>query len=226
MRAFIFSVFLILFNPAARAQVEKISAEQLDKWDFYGLGTKVVDSHDIFLMKEDPTQSKGVIVISPRPYSKNVVMRFEAMSLTPATVLVAVLSLSDHGGAGEITIAEGYDGTNGKWGAGASDCYFVVYKSEAHNHFPFLRKRSFPKKTKGWNVQYEHHRNIMKHGVFHSVEVGRTNTTIWLKIDGKKIFKYKDPTPFGSGHLALRIRGTAGEYAACFIKDLEIAEDQ
>ena len=224
MRSFVFSVLFTSLSLGAWAQTEKISAKQLDEWDFYGIGTKVVDSHDIFLMKEEPGESRGIMVISPRPYGENVAMKFKAMSLTPATVLVAILSLSDQGRPEEITIAEGYDGTNGKWGAGANDCYFVVYKSEAHNHFPFLRKRSFPSKTKGWNVEYEHHRNIMKHGIFHSVEVGRTGTTIWLKIDNKKVFKYKDLNPYGGGHLALRIRGTAGEYAACFIKDLEIAE--
>jgi hypothetical protein len=32
----------------------------------------------------------------------------------------------------------------------------------------------------------------MQNGVFHSIEAGRKKGKIWLKIDGKKVLKYKD----------------------------------
>ena len=71
-------------------------------------------------------------------------------------------------------------------------------------------------------VEFESGKNVMQCGTFHHVEVGRKQGNLWLEVDGNKLFQTKDQRPHGAGHVAIRIRGTAGEYAACFIRNLEI----
>ena len=64
--------------------------------------------------------------------------------------------------------------------------------------------------------------NLMIAGVYYDVEVGKYQGKLWLAIDGKKVFETEDKEPLKGGHLALRIRGTAGFKAGCLIKDLEV----
>lgn len=225
MRKLALLIIVIVLSSAGYAQVEKISAKELGEWTFYGIGTTVVDHHDLFLMKESEQDSKGAMVVSPKAYGENVVMKYDVMSLTPASVCVAILSLSDKGESQTITIAENYDGANGKWGAETWQCYFFAFRNQAHNHFPFLRKRSKPEIDEAPRFIDYYDKNVMQNGMFHSIEVGRKNGKIWLKIDRKKILKYKDENPYSGGHLAIRVRGTAGEYASCFIRNLEIIEN-
>lgn len=206
------------------AQKETFSAADLGEWDFYGMGRTVVDNHDLFLIKEAEHESRGAMIISPKSYGENVVLEYDVMSLTPATVCVAMMSLSDYGDDTQLTVAEGYDGANGKWGNDGSQCYFFVFRNEAHNHHPFLRKRSKPEDKEAPRFVDYYHKNVMKNGIFHHIEVGRKGGNFWLKIDGKKILSYKDDKPYGGGHLAIRIRGTAGEYASCFIRNVVITE--
>jgi hypothetical protein len=41
-------------------------------------------------------------------------------------------------------------------------------------------------------------------------------------VDGEKIVETEDESMLPGGHMAFRIRGTAGFKAACLIRDLEI----
>ncbi|TRX71893.1 hypothetical protein [Carboxylicivirga sp. M1479] len=208
----------LLFLSLTKAQ-DKESVKQLDEWTFYGEGTKLLEGHGQYLLKENPKGSKGVGLISPVSYSENVMMRYKAMALTPATVLVAILSASDHGASSDLRIADDYDGTIKFW-SGGCDNYFFAFHNAAHNYPPFVRR--FDDERMMLDIAKN---NVMHVGKYYAIEVGRKKNTIWLKIDGKTILKYKDPKPYSGGHLGLRIRGTGGEYAACLIKDFEIVTD-
>lgn len=216
-KVLIFTLFVSL-NGILNAQ-DRNSVKQLENWTFYGLGTKLLEGHGQYLLKEDPVESKGVGLISPQSYSTNVVMKYKAMALTPATVLVAIISASNHGADTSLTLPENYDG-NIKFWSGGCDNYFFAFHNAAHNWPPFVRR--FDDKRKMLDIAKK---NYMHVGKYYEIEVGRKNETIWLKIDGKTVLKTKDPSPYSGGHLGLRIRGTAGEYAACLIKDLEILSE-
>jgi hypothetical protein len=209
---------LILSWPVSYGQGRE-SVKQLDEWTFYGQGTKLLEGHGQYLIKENPDASKGVGLISPESYSTNVVMRYKVMALTPATVLVAILSASDRGESSQLSLPENYDGSIKFW-SGGCDNYFFAFHNAAHNYPPFVRR--FDDKKVMLDVDKK---NRMHVGKYYSIEAGRKDNKIWLKIDGKTVLKYVDTKPYASGHLGLRIRGTGGEYAACLIKDLEIISD-
>lgn len=213
---------VLLAPVCVAAQTQHLSPEDLFNWSFYGQGTKLVESHNSFFMKEDPAQSEGVMIVSPESYGENVVVKYDVMTLTPASVLVAILSASNPGSDAGLTIPEDYDGSMNLW-INDVESYFYAFRNGPHNFTPFIRKYPVPAGQDPALVSYE--KNIMHPGVFYAVELGRRGNKLWLKIDGKKILETTDNEAWGGGHIAFRIRGTAGEYAACLIRNVEISEE-
>lgn len=219
---FITLALLVMMSAMAVAQTKQVTLEELNEWTFLGQGTKMVESHNSFFMKEAP-QSEGVMILSPGTYSDKVVVKYDVMTLTPATVLVAILSASNLGNDEEITIPKDYDGTMKLWIEDVQS-YFYAFRNGPHNFTPFIRK--YPVADGGNPALVSLDKNIMSCGNFYSVELGRDGNKLWLKVDGKTILETKDETPFSGGHIAFRIRGTAGEYAACLIRNLEITTEK
>jgi len=217
---FIIIAVLAFFNLTIYTQ-NRDAVKQLEEWTFYGQGTHLLEGHGQYLLKENPESSKGVGLISPKSYSTNVIMRYKVMALTPATVLVAILSASNHGNNTDLKLPDNYDGTIKYW-SGGCDNYFFAFHNAAHNMPPFLRRFD---EGVGRTMLDIDKKSRMHLGKYYNIEVGRKANVLWLKIDGKTVLKYKDPNPYSGGHLGLRIRGTGGEYAACLIKDLEIISE-
>ncbi|WP_372772947.1 hypothetical protein [Mangrovibacterium sp.] len=215
----LFICMAVLLSTALHAQTEKLSPEDLNSWSFFGQGSKMVESHNMFFMKEDPAYSDGVMIVSPESYGEEVVVRYEVMTLTPATVLVAILSASNPGEDANLTIPADYDGSMKLW-IDDVESYFYAFRNAPHNFTPFIRKYPVPKGQDPALVSAD--QNIMYPGVFYSIELGRNKASLWLKIDGEKILETSDGNAWSGGHIAFRIRGTAGEYAACLIRNMEI----
>lgn len=75
-----------------------------ETWTSYGMGVVRYQNRMLFLQEAEET--KGVGVMSPEAYGENVVLRYEIMPITPASVCVAVLSASDKGDGKSLTFAE------------------------------------------------------------------------------------------------------------------------
>ncbi len=220
-RKLLLAFFAMTTSLMMCAQTVKVSPEELNTWPFYGQGSKMVESHNMFFMKEAP-ESNGVMIVSPESYSENVVVRYDVMTLTPASVLVALLSASDPGKDTKLTIPKDYDGSMNLWIEDV-ESYFYAFRNAPHNFTPFIRK--YPLGNRKDPAIASYHKNIMHPGVFYAIEIGRKKDTLWLKVDGEKILETKDENAFSGGHIAFRIRGTAGEYAACLIRNLEISKN-
>ena len=130
-----YAVTVVWLFSISATFAEEFSAKQLNDWDFYGVGKKGVDSHGIFLMKETPNSSKGVMVVSPKSYGTDVVLKYDVMALTAPTVCVVILSASDKGKTDTVTIPQKYDGDVRPW-INKYDNYFFSFRNEAHNHHP------------------------------------------------------------------------------------------
>jgi len=211
-------IFSTLIAMGTWGQSQTITPEQLDTWPFYGKGEKMVESHNMFFMKET-AGSQGVMIVSPESYPDNVVVKYDIMTLTPATVCVAILAASNPGEDTRLTIPNNYDGAMNFW-INDAESYFYAFRNGPHNFTPFIRKYPVAEGQDPALVSYD--KNIMHPGVFYSVELGQNGNKIWLKINGKKILETKDEKAYKGGHIAFRIRGTAGEYAACLIRNVEI----
>jgi hypothetical protein len=212
----LFGIFFgILFTLSAAA--EQVSVEDLNsKWSFHGIGSRRTQGA-MFYMRED-IDSKGVMIVSPETFSRDMTVRYEIMPMSAASVCVVMLSASDTGDGKTLTIPADYDGAMGHWTQNVNN-YFFAFHNAAHNRTPFAIR--FPaKKEIGQNSE-----NVMRSGEFFTVEAGCRQGRQWLKINGRLMFEGEDDAPLGGGHLAFRLRGIAGEPASCLIRNLTIEED-
>jgi len=77
--------------------IEKaINSSELSSWSLLGKGEVSIRGVSISLQKAD--DAKGIMLVSPQGYANDVIVRYKTLALTPATVLVAFLSVSDLSG--------------------------------------------------------------------------------------------------------------------------------
>lgn len=194
---------------------EVVSAQDLASWDFWGMGKAFASGGSAFCLTENDS-TVGAVMISPASYGGDVIVRYKTLALTSATVLVFMHSATDVD-SDKLTIPSGYNGNMGMW-VNEKDNYFYAFRNAPHNYPPFLRKYPVP----GGDALAMAEENFMLPGVYYSIEIGRVGNKLWLSVDGEKIIETEEKSILPGGHLAFRIRGTAGFKAACLIKDVEI----
>ncbi|HYW94910.1 MAG TPA: hypothetical protein VE870_04935 [Bacteroidales bacterium] len=219
-RNFVLVLFISLLAGSAYGQTKDfgltkhaVSPKELANWNLVGNGQVDILGSQIAMQESD--DSKGIMLVSPNAYGSDIIVRYKVLALTPSTVLVALLSLSDEGEPGSLSIPEDFDGSLGLF-TGQKENYFFAFKNAPHNVTPFVRKS--PKGTKLGSAT----KNTMIAGVYYDIEIGKYQEKLWLSVDGVKVFEARDSDPLKGGHLSLRIRGTAGFKAGCLIKDLEV----
>lgn len=198
---------------------EVVSDQDLASWDFRGMGKAFASGGGSFCLTENDS-TLGAVMISPTSYTGDVVVRYKTLALTSATVLVFMHSATDVG-SDKLTIPEDYNGNMGLW-VKNKDNYFYAFRNAPHNFPPFLRQYPVP----GGEALVMASENFMLPGVFYSIEIGRVGSMLWLSVDGQKVFETEDESILPGGHLAFRIRGTAGFKAACLIKEVEIYSEK
>ncbi|MCG8306886.1 MAG: hypothetical protein MI975_05790 [Cytophagales bacterium] len=192
----------------------KIDSEELLTWEKWGKGEISKWRTAVCLKETDETS--GVMLVSPKSYGEDVVVKYRTLALTPATVMVMMLSVSNDGDTRALDIPQNYDGGIGPW-LNEKENYFFAYRNAPHGVKPFVRKN--PNSSKPLIMAEE---NIMIPGLYYDVEIGRSGAMLWLTIDDKRVFEVEDENPLSGGHIAIRIRGTAGFKAACMIKDFTV----
>ena len=208
---------LVLFVYVVHGQtVTKYSAKDLESWQSLGAGKGYV-THSQFMM-EEVEGSIGFMIFSPEKY-KDVIFRYEVMTMNPATVLVALLNASDMGNSTGLTISDDNKGSFGYWTKEAED-YMFGFRVMAHNSTPFLRKHPA---TDGVSTTIGlAEKDVMHSGWRHTVEMGKKGSDIWVKIDGETLINVMDDKPLDAGKIAIRVRGTAGILGKSMIRNLEI----
>ncbi|MCY1723109.1 hypothetical protein OU798_22365 [Prolixibacteraceae bacterium Z1-6] len=212
-------VCLLLISAQLFAQTKEYSLEEIERWQTVGRGNGYV-THGQFFM-EEVEGSKGFMLLSSRKY-KDVVLRYEVMTLNPATVLVAILNASDIGDSSELTITGNSD-SFGFWASEVED-YMFGFRVMAHNSTPFLRK--YPIESGKNNQIGLAEKDVMHSGWRHQVECGKKGNRLWLKIDGVILIDVEDEEPLNTGKIAIRVRGTASELGKCMIRNMEIEGEE
>ncbi len=199
-------------------QAEEIPTQTIaENWTSYGMGIVRYQNRMVFMQEAEET--KGVGVMSPEAYGTHVVLRFELMPMTPASVCVAMLSASNQDD-GSLEIPQDYDGGIGMWTRDSNN-YFFAFHNMAHDTMPFIR-RFQPEFTQFAIAE----NNVMQAGKFHTVEVGRNGARLWLEVDGVRLLEAEDPDPLPGGHIGFRIRGINGMQAACLIRNVSVLTDE
>lgn len=197
-----------------QAKTYRMSPAELNTWALWGQGAISTWGDQTSLQEADET--KGILLVSPQIYGSDVILRYQTMALTPATVMVTLLAMSDPGDASVLTIPSDYDG-GVNLVTQDTENYFFAFKNAPHNNTPFVQR--FPDST---DVLVAASENKMIAGVYYEIEIGKKKGKLWLKIDNELIFETEDKDPLAAGHIALRLRGTAGFKAGCLIKDMVI----
>jgi len=213
--AFILSTTISISQTTLKEyKKQDITTSQLKTWQLLGKGA--VSKWGTQLSLQESEKSKGIMLISPKTYGDDVIITYKVLALTPATVIVNMLSVSDKGMDTHLNIPKDYDGSIGLWSK-QKQSYFFAFKNASHNVTPFVKKL-----PNGINPLQSYKNNFMTAGVYYEVEVGRRGNKLWLKIDGKNIIDTKDELPLSNGKIAIRLRGTAGFKAGCLIKEFTI----
>lgn len=190
-----------------------LTAQDLLKWKFYGMGDITASPFGDGIILKESAQTKGIILISPDVYD-DVTLRYKVVALNPATVLVNFLALANKDEK-TLNIPEGYDGGINIWND-EKPGYFIAFRNAPHQELPFLKKKPRGKLlAKSRYLQ-------MNTGVTYAIETGKINNKIWLKINNKIIFNFKDDSSSKSGKIAFRIRRLNGFPAACLVHDVSI----
>ena len=195
-------------------QEEIVDYEALSQWQLLGKGSVSPNMNvQTCLMESDDSQ--GVMLLSPTYYKGDVVVKYKALALTSASVFVTILSATDTD-TQNLTVPEDYDGGMGLWMNAAAN-YFIAFKNAPHGATPFIVKNP------GYRMSAKAaEQDKMLAGLYYDIEVGKEAGNLWLSIDGEKLLSWKDPSPIQGGHIAFRLRGTAGLKAAGLIKNLKI----
>lgn len=193
---------------------DTLDVNTLLTWNSYGLGYIGGFRNQALQMTEDKN-SKGLMIISPKSYGRDVSVSYEVMTLRPATVLVIMFSSSMAEESDKLILPEGFDGDLTKWPQNAQD-YFFAFHNAPHFRYPFVTRRS----PSGGKLLQEADRSYMNTGVWHKVEAGSAEGRIWLTIDDKIVLDTIDSDPLGPGHISFRIRGSGTEVASCFIRNV------
>lgn len=192
------------------------SVDELLEWTRRGQGY-VDDFRGQALQMAEQDGSKGVILSSPERFGTRTIVRFQAFTLTPGTVLVTMLSASDEADQHHLSIPVKNRGGAGFWVNNTSN-YFFAFHNAAHMKKPFVVR--FDNGEKDLIAQAEE--RVMNTGRWYDVEVGRWKDRVWLKIDGNTLFQGTDADPASGGHVVLRIRGTGIQQANCLVRDLRV----
>ena len=220
LKAGIFSTTLLLAGTGF-AKETSVTANTLADWSFQGTGFKALDTtNNQILLSEEPG-SKGVMLVSPSGYGNNVTLQYKVKPLSPESVLVAALAVSNKGTESSMTFPDQYDG-NMKYLITEADNYFFAFHNSAHKKTPFVRK--YPQALPGKDALTSAPENLMT-TEWHDIEVGKLNGKIWLSVNGKQVLSYQDDDMLGKGHIAFRLRGTKTRIASALIKDVTIIEN-
>ncbi len=193
---------------------QKISAEDLAKWKQLGKG-KVFTVFNAQTCLSEAEDSQGLMLMSPETYG-DVILKYKVLALTPATVLVTVLSASDLSGGNSLNIPTDYAGGMKLLNEDSKN-YLFAYKNAPHAANPFVLKNPGSVQTSNATAP-----DLMVAGIYYDVEFAKTGKNIRMSIDGKKIVEMLDNSPLGKGNILFRIRGTAGLPASCLIRDISI----
>lgn len=216
MKNVLLIIVLFLSFTVKSQTTHKFLPADLVKWSTLGDGRASVIAGQLYM--EETEGSVGFNILSPEIYG-DVVLRFEIMTMNPATVMGALLNISDLGNSTNLTITEGNKGSFGFFTKEIEN-YFFGFREMAHNTMPFIRKSPVAGTDQG-NLGLADH-EPMQSGWRYLVECGKNGTRLWLKIDGKTIVDVTDDKPLDAGKIGIRVRGTGSDLGKCMIRNLEI----
>jgi len=207
--------------PPLTASTQKIYApEDLSRWTLVGIGSAEVDAAEKAWRLFEGKESKGITLVSPDRFERNVILRFSAKPLQAKGVNVIMISISDKDSGGPAVLPSQSDGAMGVFTTDNVADYMAAF------HTGFHQPNSFIKRHPG-DVLIAEAKDMATAEAWYDVEFGRRENRLWLKINGTLVCEGEDknPAPLGGGAVGFRLRGPGDGTYSCLIKDVRVIHD-
>ncbi len=205
-----------LFASCSRQSAVGNPEEDLSAWRMVGAGRLERVDGSVYRFTEG-ADSRGVTLVSPHPYGRNVTLSFKIKPERYEGVCVVLLSASD--GAGGLDIPPDDDGGMAFWSEGSVRNYMIAFHVAYHQPNLFIRKN--PGMTEIAMTP-----DVVNEEKWYDMEIGRSGERIWVKADGVVALEGTDPESGGvpGGHIGIRLRGPGDGSYSCLISDVTILE--
>ncbi|MDD8016043.1 MAG: neutral/alkaline non-lysosomal ceramidase N-terminal domain-containing protein, partial [Acidobacteriota bacterium] len=203
------------------ASTQKIySPEDLSRWNLVGIGTVQVDGDQEALRLSEGKESKGITLVSPDRFEKNIVLRFAAKSLQSKGVSVILLSISDKETGGPASLPDRSDGNMGFWTSGNVSNYLAAFHTGYHQPNSYIRRNP-------GDLLISQARDVATSEEWYDIEFGREDSRLWLKVNGETVCEGVDRglAELGGGAVGFRLRGPGDGTYSCLIRDVRIIHD-
>lgn len=213
-------VAAIVCAPLTASQQKIYTPEDLSRWTLVGIGTAQVDAAEKALRLAEGKDSKGITLVSPDRFEKNVILRFSAKPLQAKGVNVIMIAISDKDSGGPAGLPTRSDGAMGVFTAGGIAAYMAAFHTAYHQPKSFIRKQP-------GDVLLADSLDVATAEAWYDVEFGRRDGWLWLKVNGKLVCEGedKDSAPLGGGAVGLRLRGPGDGTYACLFRDVRVVHD-
>ncbi|RCR67500.1 hypothetical protein DUE52_22135 [Larkinella punicea] len=193
---------------------QDVPSKNLAQWRFLGIGRAFATIGNQTCL-EEAENSEGVMLLSPDSYGKQVIVRYQFLLLSPAAIVVTLLSARNKATDG-LTIPADYNGAMNFW-TGSRENYFFVFRNAPHGGTPYITRNPGARVLTSAPEQ-----DGLLTGIYYNVEVGQNLSRIWVAINGKTVLEADDSDTIPGGRVALRVRGSADYKAAVLFKNLVI----
>jgi hypothetical protein len=197
--------------------VKKASIGDLAAWTVAGIGNMTPAPEEKAVRVREGANSKGLTLVSPRPFGDRVVVRFKVKPEQYEGVCVVLLSAAD-ASTGGIAIPPDHDGGMAYWSEGTVHDYMVAFHTGYHQPNMFIRRNPGMKEI------------ILKKDVAteqrcYDVEIGRAGAHVWMKVDGQPALDAIDPAGvMPGGYIGIRLRGPGDGSYSCLFRDVSIKD--
>ena len=224
-------ICLVLFimelfqNVQASSYEEHPHPKDLADWKLIGKGNVEVIEKGHILKLSEGSDSKGVVLLSPKKYPANTVLNFSFKPLQHKGIGVVLHSISNVDGQ-KVTAPDNYDGNLNFWRSKNSGVQNYIFTFHTAYHQPNLPHAPYAvallRKNPGFK-ELGKGKDMVVDEEWHAIEIGRQDSTLWLSVDGNLVFKVNDSTQaLPGGHIALRLRGPGDGSFSSLYKDFSI----
>jgi hypothetical protein len=198
----------------------RITALDVARWRLLGIGDVSQEAEGSILRLREGRDSKGVVLLSPRVFPSDCVLRFQVRPERHEGVNVVFFSVSERPGA-ESEFPEGYDGNLRLWQGNDApvQSYMIAFHTGYHQPNAFVRRNP-------GIVELAAAPDVVTRETWHQIEIGRAERRIWLKVDGEPVLDAVDTgaSPLPGGRIGLRLRGPGDGTFSSLYRDFEVVE--
>lgn len=213
----VFTIGIMMTAGCSQLQHSGDGSADLSGWKVAGNGTVKTIAEENAVRVTEGLNSKGITLISPDSYGRNVVMTFSVKPERREGVCVVFLSAADKD-TGDISAELNSDGGIGYWTGETVQNYMFAF------HTAYHQPNIFIKKNPGGN-EIVQTTDVAGDEKWYDIEIGRAGTRLWMKVDGITAVEDSDPDGKGlpDGYIGIRLRGPGDGSFSCLFKNLKIS---